>query len=816
MKKRILAIGLSICLSFGTFSTLGLQTYAEEGNGTTVQNEAQVTGNTADDTASGDMAGNPGAGVTDEAAPEGGTNVTDPSDVPADQTTGQTTDQQENSAENQAEDEKAAQEDAQKALEDQENADAAQDTEYTPVEIECMDEEGNIFYVTDDVSPVVKSVEYRSARANGDKIVNLRAKKNGTAVSANATMDYKEYKTGEAGYLNGASGADAAYLGTQDGNVRFMISGVIGEVKESEVQVINRTDKLNVSSYYTNGTYLYHKVSLNLNSNLSSAINVGLRPSYMSTGTTYYSYDGHYFYTDYSVMLDDYRNNTRKQSVNSSAPYYNYYQYLPLRSTTTYSASRLTSMINAKTESYSKMRNLGDSLVSNQNKYGVNALLMAGLAANESAWGKSKIALEKNNLFGINAVDSSPGQSANYFTSPSVCVRDFANELLSKGFLNPKDWRYYGSFLGNKASGMNVKYASDPYWGEKAAACALLLDADGADRNKYTIGIKDVNGIDHTDMNVSKDSNASSKSLFTTGSQTTQAFLLLGEENGFYKVQSDPVLNSGRTEINSKSGEYNFSSMYLYVSKDYVTKAAGNGDYAAPQASDTSAEEIPNADTLAVRRGNTYYFKYSLSNGEADLTIPYGKASDDVLIGDWDGDGVDTLCVRRGNVYYFKNSLESGEADQVVYYGRRNDDVLVGDWNGDGKDTLCVRRGNTYYIKNSIADGEADVTVPYGRSTDIVLVGDWDKNGTDTLCVRRGNYYYFKNDLQSGEAEAVIPYGRSSDIVMAGDWDGDGADTLCVRRGNNYYMKNSIDGGEADSVIAYGRANDITYVGCWK
>ena len=52
----------------------------------------------------------------------------------------------------------------------------------------------------------------------------------------------------------------------------------------------------------------------------------------------------------------------------------------------------------------------------------------------------------------------------------------FANGWRSKGYLYPKDYRYNGGFLGNKASGLNVKYASDPYWGEKAANIVWRLD----------------------------------------------------------------------------------------------------------------------------------------------------------------------------------------------------------------------------------------------------------------------------------------------------------------------------------------------------
>ncbi|NOM71505.1 mannosyl-glycoprotein endo-beta-N-acetylglucosamidase, partial [Klebsiella pneumoniae] len=32
------------------------------------------------------------------------------------------------------------------------------------------------------------------------------------------------------------------------------------------------------------------------------------------------------------------------------------------------------------------------------------------------------------------------------------------------------------TFLGNKASGMNVEYASDPYWGEKIASVMMKIN----------------------------------------------------------------------------------------------------------------------------------------------------------------------------------------------------------------------------------------------------------------------------------------------------------------------------------------------------
>ena len=180
--------------------------------------------------------------------------------------------------------------------------------------------------------------------------------------------------------------------------------------------------------------------------------------------------------------------------------------------------------------------------------------------------------------------------------------------------------------------------------------------------------------------------------------------------------------------------------------------------------------------------GTCFYVTNTLRGGTADYSFWYGRAGDEVYVGDWDGDGVDTLAVRRGNAFYIRNSLSGGDADIVLYYGREGDEVLVGDWDGDGTDTLAVRRGNEYHIKNSMSSGIADVVVYYGRSGDAVLTGDWDGDGKDTLAVRRGNVCYVKNSISTGVADVSFSYGKEGDSIYAGDWDADNKDTFMVRR----------------------------------
>ena len=84
------------------------------------------------------------------------------------------------------------------------------------------------------------------------------------------------------------------------------------------------------------------------------------------------------------------------------------------------------------------------------------------------------------------------------------------------------------------------------------------------------------------------------------------------------------------------------------------------------------------------------------------------RDGDEVLVGDWDGDGIDTFAVRRGNTFFIKNAINAGAADETIVYGRVGDEVLVGDWDADGIDTFIVRRGNTFFVKNTIGAGPAD------------------------------------------------------------------------------------------------------------
>ncbi|MFR7592635.1 MAG: glucosaminidase domain-containing protein [Longibaculum sp.] len=417
-----------------------------------------------------------------------------------------------------------------------------------------------------------------------------------------ANIKYTEVNTGRSGYLNPVSIADAAYIRTDGDYYICKMGGVVIKVKNSDVAgtpIYTEAMSNNNLSYYniSNGKLIHHySYYYNENTIKMASTTVGYSeylPKELKANVNYYSYDGHYFYESFTDMIDDYRSNTYQRAVNANSPYYNYYQYLSLRTKTKMTSIQFDNRVN-KTSSdpkSSKMYGKGQAFIDTQNKYGINAGNMFGVAANESAYGNSSIAKNKNNIFGLNAVDSSPGESANYFKSVEQCINEFAFHWMSKGYLNSYDSRYRGPHLGDKNSGINVKYASDPYWGEKAASQGYYIDNDKIDYGRYTIGIGNKKTISlynqptkSSKMLYNSEAIGSGNAAYVYDYPVVILDTVTGNDgNKWYKIQSDVPLNADRSGRSIES-EYDFNRDYAYVlANDINVVFSGNGDIEIPK-----------------------------------------------------------------------------------------------------------------------------------------------------------------------------------------------------------------------------------------
>lgn len=106
-------------------------------------------------------------------------------------------------------------------------------------------------------------------------------------------------------------------------------------------------------------------------------------------------------------------------------------------------------------------------------QYNINGLFVASIAIHESAWGTSRIANDKKNLFGYGAYDSSPYSNSFTFDTYAEGIETVA-KVLVKYYLNPEGTPIYeggaakGSYYnGNTIAAVNMKYASDTSWHKK-------------------------------------------------------------------------------------------------------------------------------------------------------------------------------------------------------------------------------------------------------------------------------------------------------------------------------------------------------------
>ena len=103
---------------------------------------------------------------------------------------------------------------------------------------------------------------------------------------------------------------------------------------------------------------------------------------------------------------------------------------------------------------------LGNDAVAIGQQLGINPVYIMAHAAWESAWGTSAIARDKNNLFGYGAYDSCPYSCAHSYSSKAESVRVVMNAVKTN-YLTAGGIYYHGQTL----RGMNVRYATDPNWG---------------------------------------------------------------------------------------------------------------------------------------------------------------------------------------------------------------------------------------------------------------------------------------------------------------------------------------------------------------
>ena len=228
---------------------------------------------------------------------------------------------------------------------------------------------------------------------------------------------------------------------TANGRIPVQVAGITGYVNSGQVAAVDSSTTF-IPDYVSDGKYVYHRYSA------YSSVMVAYHNPNMQVGKSYYSADGINFGT---FKLD------------------HPFQFSNLKSKSNYTAADINRLYSLMGANNSKLAGKGATFKAAEQKYGVNALYLVAHSALESAWGRSKIAKDKNNFFGIAAYDTTPYTSATKFDDVDSGILGAAR-WIDRNYLSNTGYPANGAYLGNKASGMNVNYATAPYWGESIAS----------------------------------------------------------------------------------------------------------------------------------------------------------------------------------------------------------------------------------------------------------------------------------------------------------------------------------------------------------
>ena len=442
-------------------------------------------------------------------------------------------------------------------------------------------------------------------------------------------LEYDSLSKNEKDYFNGCYGIDGLYIGTdRNQRVSFQIAGDIGRIAIDDVRLIPLEDlKTRITSYTVKDGKLIHNIRTQSELDFFTySIVLDEAPQGLKEGQTCYSFDGHYFYEDLELLRDDLQSEAHEHSLNAEA-YYNYFQYLPYRSYTSYSREELTSYLNdilgvtGRPDHYqdldgdkaddvidrSQLYGNIDEFFAAESLFGANALSQLAAAIHESSYGRSPDSYNRNDLYDLAVYESDEESETKRYSSIADSIYSHARYYISARFADHRRSDYRGTFFGDKASGINVDYSIDPYYGEKCASLCYKIDESlgGKDKGRYaSILIKDQ---DHL---VFYRDEGLDRRYFTLSDVNELHLIVLEENESAYKVRIDQSYSDGYF--------YDPSFSVAYLPKERVSQVFN---------ADEMKEETFENTTLDLD-GGTYHGLQELTVFEEnkDAFIPHKEA----------------------------------------------------------------------------------------------------------------------------------------------------------------------------------------------
>jgi N-acetylneuraminic acid mutarotase len=268
-----------------------------------------------------------------------------------------------------------------------------------------------------------------------------------------------------------------------------------------------------------------------------------------------------------------------------------------------------------------------------------------------------------------------------------------------------------------------------------------------------------------------------------------------------------------------------------------------------------SISVFSNPDRVGLFHGDGTWTLDLGGNGSDPVTFRFGAPGDQPIVGDWNGSGFDAVGTVRVAANAFapdgKHALlvsldyngdrQFDSGDVSFYFGEEGDQLVLGDWNGDGRTKLGVVRPDGAGSLSWSLDFSGDhtwVVYHFGLTGDTVVSGDWTGTGTDKIGVVRADASVTLADgshplrwsldkagtgVFAFFAGTVITFGTSLDVPLLGDWNGDGrtkvgaAGPAASGAGAAIFL--DVNGDWAfepgTEQFAFGLAGDVIFRGDW-
>lgn len=442
-----------------------------------------------------------------------------------------------------------------------------------------------VYYTLDEQGNITSGTTRQPRSYSG----NLLTVYNGTIVEADSAIartsggytksfymyeTLEDLKSEENGVPFSGGGFDGTYLETieEDGvyYYRVKISGFEGYVAAENIQIVPE-ELIQSRSYYIaeDGNWVYYSAIDPLNSTDYDVMVIDQAPEAATPNVKYYSDDDVNYTTDPIISA----------TTTASVSYNTYFMNLSFRSESSYTAANYKSYLAAKSKTGSTYYNSTSAFTDAQNLESINSLLIFSMANHESAYGLSTYAKACYNFFGRGAVDSDPDKACQQYGYDTARDGILAQTLfLQNGYFDVYDWRYSGTHVGNKASGMNVKYASDSDWGKKISNHAYMTDQylGGKDEGKYTIiqvkgssNVYTTSGLSKTVKSQGDSASGNYNISANTGTSDTVNVVATAKNGNAYRIYVPTAVKQSSSSdcsyTNSRLGSYpNYGSRTKY------------------------------------------------------------------------------------------------------------------------------------------------------------------------------------------------------------------------------------------------------------